>query len=171
MNIPPTDAMRSACYHALSNGLRNDHDPYVLFIDDREGARPPTVKGLVSRGLAEVRPGATLPRLTEAGIDVAKEEWAKRTGGKPIPTPLFHRTSDDVAAKLLLGGAFDFGREGPWVYFSTVRAGGLAEDSWGTCVRVLLAVRPEWLHDELPDGEEHYRVPLAALRGVRPTYA
>ena len=177
MRKPPTDDMRSACYYALELALHQGHDPYVIPLHETvsRGARAATVRGLISRGLAEVRPGAKYNHLTTAGIDVAKEEWAKRTGGKPIPTPLFHRTSEEAAIKILRAREFDVGPEGPWVYFSTARAGDITSGYGGVVLRVLLVVQQEWLDDEFPDGEggyeEHYRVPLAALRGVHVTRA
>ncbi|MBM4574814.1 hypothetical protein GS896_27540 [Rhodococcus hoagii] len=78
---------------------------------------------------------------------------------------LYHRTTPDAAAAILASRSWSSKENTQEVYFSTVMDG--ENVGYGTAV-VSVDVPDDVaeLEDEFPGGEQHYRVPVSALRGL-----
>lgn len=76
---------------------------------------------------------------------------------------LYHHTSPAAAAAIYATHAVAAREAGGWVYASTSR-GGQAAGYGPAVVHLRVPASLAVLDDEFPDGEQHYRVPGAALR-------
>jgi hypothetical protein len=77
---------------------------------------------------------------------------------------LYHRTTAAAAASILETRTMTSRENTREAYFSTASSGGQADGYGDTVVHIRVPVELAEIDDEFPDGEQHYRVKVSALR-------